>query len=66
MKMSVSMEQTGHRMAIFYPRLLIPAGNFKVVLLTPLHKETLYSGTERELGLNFANSSYVDNQSELF
>ena len=33
MNMSAARELTGYLMAIFYSRLLIPAGNFKVILL---------------------------------
>jgi len=44
MNMSAVREWTGHLMAIFYSRLLIPVGNIKVILLTLLHKEALHSG----------------------
>ena len=44
MSMSAVREWTGHLMAIFYSRLLIPVGNIKVILLMLLHKEALHSG----------------------
>ena len=31
-------------LAIFYSRLLIPVGKFKMILLMLLHKEALHSG----------------------
>ena len=64
--MSAVREWTGHLMAIFYSRLLIPVGNIKVILLMLLHKEALHSGMQGKLGFHLVNSSCVDNQSELF
>lgn len=64
--MSAAREWTDYLMAIFYSRLLIPVGNIKVILLTLLHKEALHSRMWGKLSFHLANSSCVDNQSELF